>query len=841
MIARFFFWRELKAFPLFFFLLALTLFLGGIGLIGIHLVSGQIQTKLQENALDFLTSDFVVSARREFTPLEKKIINDTLAPTAHDSYRVVDIYSMLTRVKNGQSRLVEIRSIEDGYPFYGELKLKKSKLNTSGLYLSIDLLNLMPFESNEFFKIGELKLKVTDTVISDSSIGIRGFSLAPRIYLPLKLIYESGLLKPGATGSFAYHYHFHDKNKINLKELRKKIFDQIKDPAIKVTLPEDSSNQTGRVIEMLSHFMSLSALVGMLLALVGIFYLYQSHLLARIKDLALLHLYGLSKGHIALGILAQFTLVFIFVIVCEIVLIIPSYKFFVKDLSLSLGMDLPKDVNLSSLLTQIPFLYLLSLFLLMPILSGLMRSGLLTQLKSSKHTLGKFRPIDFMPFLALLWLFSSFLSDSFKIGSIFFISLVIVGLIALLCMKILQWLFLKFMATRSLGRPHLIVGIALKNIIRSGHKQTMSFLALTLGATLISLILQLDVLVQNELKDDSTRPSLFLFDIQEDQLDELISFSKKNKTPLASVTPLIRARLVSVNGEKFELQKKDMNLRDSETDDEARARNTGLNLTIRDELSASEKIVKGLPFPKEKDPGRVPYVSLEKRWAQRMGVSLDDMLIFDIQGIETSAVVRNFREVKWTSFKPNFFVAVESGHIDLAPKTFLGILETKDRKQKGSFQNQVNQLFPNISFIDVEELIKKVNVIFEKSQKAIGLISWLSLGVGLIILYGLSHDQVYRRYYDLALMKSLGLSSAKLRLQLLVEFGLIFFLALILGFFLGWGLAQILGHEVFKLEMQIDLMRIFVPMLAISILCLATLLFSSWHVLKSSPRELLKE
>jgi ABC-type antimicrobial peptide transport system permease subunit len=141
----------------------------------------------------------------------------------------------------------------------------------------------------------------------------------------------------------------------------------------------------------------------------------------------------------------------------------------------------------------------------------------------------------------------------------------------------------------------------------------------------------------------------------------------------------------------------------------------------------------------------------------------------------------------------------------------------------------------------VEELIAKLSNLFDKSRRAIEVISWLSLGVGLVILYGLSHDQVYRRYYDLALMKSLGFSSSSLRKHLIIEFGFVFILAMSVGFFLGWLMAIIIGREAFKLEWSIDLGRIIYPGLFLTILCLGTIFISSWKAVRSKPRELLSD
>jgi putative ABC transport system permease protein len=224
-----------------------------------------------------------------------------------------------------------------------------------------------------------------------------------------------------------------------------------------------------------------------------------------------------------------------------------------------------------------------------------------------------------------------------------------------------------------------------------------------------------------------------------------------------------------------------------------------------------------------------------------MGLTLGDKLEFDIQGVPQEGVVHNMKEIKWTSFYPNFFVTLEPGFLEPAPKTYLAVLPPANKEKKNDFQREAVKRFPNVSAIDVQELTGKIATLFERSRKAIEIISWLSLGIGLIILYGLSHDQVYRRSFDLALLKSLGLTPNRLRLQLIFEFGSLFLLSLILGFFLGWLMANLLGQEVMRLPWSTDAEIMLFPGMVLSVLCLLTILVSSWRAVRLKPRQLLAD
>jgi putative ABC transport system permease protein len=600
------------------------------------------------------------------------------------------------------------------------------------------------------------------------------------------------------------------------------------------------SEQTGRTIRIITNFMSLSALIGLVLALVGVFYLYQSHLLSRMKDLALLNLHGLQKNSLAMGIILQFTAIFVSVFGLQFFVLIPLfYKKGLPILSHQLGIALPETMDFTSLARLFPLLYALALSIITPLLFGLLRTPMGEVLKTSRVLMGRFRWYDFVPFLTVLWFVSWRISQNIFAGSLFFGCLLTVFLLSAAVITLVQFLIRRFVKERGLLNPRLEMGLALRGILRSGHKLVLSFLSLCMGATLITLILQLDHKIESELSLSGIKPGLFLFDIQEDQIDSFSLFAREMDSPLEAITPVIRARLEKVNGEVFRKKKNSFTMREGEDDDLGREKDNSLNLTYRSYLTSSEKIIEGKPF--EGPPGEMARVSLEKRWADRMGLTLGDKLEFDIQGVPQEGVVHNMKEIKWTSFYPNFFVTLEPGFLEPAPKTYLAVLPPANKEKKNDFQREAVKRFPNVSAIDVQELTGKIATLFERSRKAIEIISWLSLGIGLIILYGLSHDQVYRRSFDLALLKSLGLTPNRLRLQLIFEFGSLFLLSLILGFFLGWLMANLLGQEVMRLPWSTDAEIMLFPGMVLSVLCLLTILVSSWRAVRLKPRQLLAD
>ena len=111
MIFKLFLVKEIKKFPLFFLLLIFTLLLGTLGLTGISVVSEQVKGKLEANARELQTSDLAVSARRDLLKGEIESLNKIISSLKHQTYKIVDIYSMVRHEKTSQTRLTEIRSV----------------------------------------------------------------------------------------------------------------------------------------------------------------------------------------------------------------------------------------------------------------------------------------------------------------------------------------------------------------------------------------------------------------------------------------------------------------------------------------------------------------------------------------------------------------------------------------------------------------------------------------------------------------------------------------------------------------------------------------------------------
>ena len=175
------------------------------------------------------------------------------------------------------------------------------------------------------------------------------------------------------------------------------------------------------------------------------------------------------------------------------------------------------------------------------------------------------------------------------------------------------------------------------------------------------------------------------------------------------LSPLIRARLVSVNGEPFQREMDDSNrqMLTREEERERRFRSRGLNVSYRPDLFNSEKIVAGTPLSNDYDfdSGLPAEISIEERYASRLDLEMGDLLVFDVQGIPVEGKIVNLRQVKWNSFQPNFFILFQTGVLEDAPASFLGSVSGLDAASRISVQTRIIKEFPNVSVIDVTRIV----------------------------------------------------------------------------------------------------------------------------------------
>ncbi len=841
--------RELlnsKKFALFF---ALNLTMGLSGFVILDVFKQAMEAALLSRSQSIMGADLSLGARRPLRSDELKTADLSLGTKVTSHTDTVEIFSMLAGPN--KSRLVELKAIESEYPFYGEIELGSGKIVTSKTVKDIvssdkvwmypEILTQLRLKVGDSVRIGDTEFTVADTIKKDASGVGAGFSFALPVYIGLNQLKQTQLLKLGTTGFYSRLYQL--KPEVKASVVSSELFARFTDPAIQVTSHEESSQQIGRFFGQVNDYLGLAALVALFLTALGTSFLFRTFLFKRFHDVAIFKSLGFTEIQIEgifalqiliLGSLATLPLLGLINVVRPLLQEL-AFKIFAIEITITFSWRTIAlayfTATLGTFLVIIPLLMSLRAVEAKELFQA-------SQFKMPKLNFGLFA--GYLPAATGFLVLSFWISNSFRVGGFFFASFAGTLIILLLTGFSLIRIF-------SFIRPprRFSARMASRHLVRQPFTTLAVFMSISLGITLMNLIPQIQTTLTREVERPSgvKIPSLFFFDIQDEQVETVRSLVNKTGSELLYISPMIRARLAKVNGEPFVKANRNDRTLTREEENENRSRNRGFNLTYRKSLSDSETLDDGLPIEGAFNPltQNVPYISVEKRFAERLKLKIGDRLLFDIQGIEVEGEIRNFRNVKWTSFQPNFFIQFQEGVLEDAPKTFLAGVPPLPPNLKDQLQNSLVETLPNVSIIEVSQAAERLSSVLNQATTAIQIMAFLSVFVGLAILFAIANQQAFERRAQVNLLKVLGTDFSTIMSSFLIEFGTVSILAILFGTALSFVSSELLARFIFESPAHFNFM---LP-ITLAGLTLALSIAITWlavrKVLRSEPRELLSQ
>lgn len=320
--------------------------------------------------------------------------------------------------------------------------------------------------------------------------------------------------------------------------------------------------------------------------------------------------------------------------------------------------------------------------------------------------------------------------------------------------------------------PTLRHGVAA--LARPGAGVVGAAVALGLGTLVVVALGLVGARLEEELVNGAPpdAPTVFLVDVQPDQWEDVRAALVEEGAEGIDSTPVVMARLSEIGGRPIQ---------DIIADPNRRGRSRW-QLTREQRLTWSE----GLPGGNEiiagelwSDPDRAE-VSVEKEFAESLGVTLGDALVFDVQGVPMEFTVTSLREVDWASFRINFFLLVEPGVMEDAPGWRLAAARVPPENEL-ALQARVVDAHPNIGVLRIRPLLERVAETLGKIALAVRLLGGFTVLVGIAILAGAVAASSSRRASEAALLKALGVTRRGVAGLFAVEFGLLGLLAGLLG------------------------------------------------------------
>ncbi len=792
--------RDLRAGELRLLIVAVTLAVAALTAVGFF--ADRLKGGLQRDARQLLGGDAVIRS-------------DSITPAAFiakaqalglKGVSTVNFPTMAraTDADGGASKLVAFKAVPEGYPLRGNMKVASTQEGADSVgqdtrevpapgtaWADASLLDALGLKLGQTLLMGDASFKLTRVIVQEPDRGAGFISFSPRAMINQADVAATGLIQPASRTSYRFAVAGDDKAvgeyvKWGNAEI-KRPYEQSGLRGVRLESLESGSPEMRQTLDRAEKFLNLVALLAALLSAVAVAIVARGFAAKHLDDCAMLRVLGQPQRTIALAYAVEFVLAGLAASALGVVIGFAVHYGFVLLLAGLVETALPAATLWPVLFGMGMGLTLLLAFGLPPVL----QLAAVPPLRVIRRDVGNLKPasiavlaVGTLGFAALLLAASSDL----KLGLIavggFAAAVLVFAVASFAAVKVLRasvnedvaprWLVL---ATRQLSaRPVYAV------------LQT-SALAVGLLALMLLVLLRTDLISSWRKATPPDAPNRFVINVQPEQGDAFQKALRDGGVKKFDWYPMIRGRLVAVNG-------KAVTPDDFEDDRAKRLVDREFNLSNALEQPSHNQTVAGRWTPGEKDA-----VSVEDGLAKTLGLKLGDSLRFDIGGQLSEAKITSLRKVDWGSMRVNFFVMYPVAQLADVPVSYISAFRAPEPRaavagqaRPQSFDNELVKAFPNITNVDMSSTLAQVQRVLDQVIRAVEFLFGFTLAAGLVVLFAAITATREERAKEFAIMRAVGARASLLRQVQRAELAgvglLAGFLASLVALAVGWALAR---------------------------------------------------
>ena len=748
--------------------------------------------------------------------------------------RRTETLSLDSMIRAGeQLRLGDLRALGEGFPLRGSFRVIDAAnpvehdavgIPAPGtLWISQSGAETLDAKLGDTIGIGDTELTLVALVVQEPDASLDYFNVAPKAFLNLADIPATGLVQEGSR----LGYRLVVAGDATAVER----FVAVARPALargqRLETIQDARPEVRSSLDRAGRFLGLAALVSVVLAAVAVAMAARRHSERHLSGTAVMRCLGASQRTLV-GIHVG-ELVLLGLIACTVgVLIAFGLQWAIGSwLQAEMKISIPPASWMPALQGYGVGMVVLLAFGAPPVLA-LRR---VPALRVLRRDLDPTEPSAWLVALtgfaglgALLW----WKAGSATLGTAMLLG--IAGTLAILAL--LAWLMILLVRRlRSRLRGSLRYGLA--NVSRRAGTSIAQVSALGLGlmALLLLTFVRTDLLDRWQLSLSENAPNRFIINVQEDQQADVNAFMAEQKIAAPTLYPMIRGRLVSLNG-------KPTSGADYTDDQEAKRRaEREFNLSVAATLRDDNKVTAG-EFWNGRTPTS-PELSVEERFAEQLGWKVGDRVAFDIAGQPFEGKITSLRSVDWESFRPNFFVIASPGSMQGYPASYITAVSVPPTQTR--FTAQLVERFPNLSVIDVDAVLKQVRSTADQVSTVVQVVFWFSLAAGVLVLLAAVSASQDERLLEGGVMRVLGGSRRQLRLAQASEFAAIGLLSGLVAAIAASVLSGVIATQVFDLPWKANWSLAIIGGVLGMLAALVAGLFATRRVLDAPPSVTLRE
>lgn len=826
-------WRDGKASLSRLFLFMASIVLGIAAVVAIQSFGDNLKKNISLQSKSLMGADFIIDSNHPPDDRVQKII-DSLG----GNVREINFASMVAVTKSGQTKLMQVRGIEKGFPFYGNLettpKTASAAFNSSGALMDATSMLQMGVQAGDTIKIGDIKLVVAGKLNSvPGSSGLLS-SIAPPVIIPYSYIEKTGLIKTGSRINYKYYFK---NNTIDLEKLEKSLDPVLDTHDADIDTHLSTSRRLGRRYENFGKFLNLVAFIALLLGCIGIASAIYIYINEKLKSVAILKCLGASSRQTFQIFLIQLFAIGLIGSIAGILGGLALQQLFpliLKDfLPLELEISIAWKVIFMGMILGICMAVLFGLYPLTFTLSTSPLQALRIDEKASRGSKRAGLVIGGILIIFLLG-FSYWLLEDWKysfsfLGGVLLVFLILAGTAKLFIFLIRRFFPLKwsFEARQSL-----------LNLFRPQNQTLILILAIGLGAFLIStLYFTKDMLLsQAKLEDSSNSPNLIMLDVQTNQKDAVAKTVKNQGLQVIEDIPIVTMKVKSLAGKPVEEIREDTasHVNGWILDHEFRT-------TYRDSLISSENILEGKWIPEYNNQEKIVPISVSDNFSEDAKVAVGDEVDFNVQGVLLKTEVASIRQVDWSRMQMNFSIVFPKSVLEDAPQFRVLTTKTPDPQKSAQLQQAIVKKFPNVSLIDLRQVLNLIEEILNKISWLINFMSGFSIITGVIVLIGAVRTSKYQRIKESVLLRTLGAKKEQILKILTLEYFFLGLIGCLTGIILSLLSTQLLAWLIFDSSFTPSAEPFFIILPGIVLLVIAIGLSGSLSVIKSPPLQVLRK
>jgi putative ABC transport system permease protein len=560
--------------------------------------------------------------------------------------------------------------------------------------------------------------------------------------------------------------------------------------SVRIRSQEDSSEQAYNAADRAQRFLSLTAVITLLLSAVAVAMSARRFAHRRMDTVALMKSLGATQGFVISISLVQLVLLGVLGIVAGSIVGFAAEEMLSRILIDLMQQDDLPETGLGPVVLASTSAMLLLLGFALPSIIQLRNTP---PLRVLRHDAVPPAPSRILVGGLALAAVAALLYQS--VGDARMLLILIGGIVVIAA--------LLYLAGRGLvallGRARSGVGVAwrygLANVARRGRDSAVQVVAFGLGITVLLLL----TLVRTDLLDgwqktlDDDTPNHFLINIQAHEIESIATLFEANNVARPEFTPLVRARMTTINAESV----KD---REYPNEDGKWLANREANLSWTAEMSASNELVEGEWWAA--DYAGPPLASIEEESAANAGLKIGDRLKFFVAGREVEAEIASTRKIHWNSFQPNFFIVLSPGALEGLPTTYISSLRLPDA-DKPMLVDLV-RAHPSVSVIDLGAIIEQVRGIIEKASLAVQAVFLFTLAAGIAVLFAAVQSTIDERRFESAMLRALGARRRTVFAGVMAEFAALGTAAGILASAGASVLAYLVATQLFELPYEFN-------------------------------------